>query len=665
MFAQSQVLDIDLHWWRRLGALFATLSGSWFWILVVDCPFWSFLFLFEENGARSTRPKRVWSVPKPRVEIREQRHTRWDRSLDQGDELQLWRHRCHGDEVRRVQFADQRAWRHLRYRQYTRYDQASHSCGKSASSQHSLSWKRDDSSTRQLQTRSSSSITAPELSKVGRETWTGQRLRSRSNSTCLTWRVHCCRRASCENTGTQSCWTNSRQSRKTAPRSRWQTRTGCRHWLELRLASRAGEVDGKMCAPVEEIGEEARRATPMYVRKGPSDAERRAQEIHHMPCRSWCEFCVRGRGKESPHLSRYEQADDGIPVVQVDYAFLHDTGDKEAKVTFLTMVDNSSGQMVATAVQKKGHDKFVQRFLLKGVEPFGVTGETVLHVAAERKATTIIRETPIKAHTRLSATDNITSWMIRHAAFLQNTFLCRKGRQNTIHETTSQRLHEPTCTIWIRGNRTQLIRFPIRSRHLACKSHRERWAHCRNNTGCLHSKVGSTKNDQEIWNSRLIKSMKGTPRAPWREDSKGEVGMPEERHRPMTGWNTNTRVLRDFWDEMGTTAGCAACASPGGKKHNVACLNRQEEWKNTTTPRRERATRETDAEMQLDTQAPEDSSSAHTQATGIGDTTVRHQRHWTTRKCQRRTWESRRLDSRETNSIEIKTSCAERQISNT
>ena len=65
----------------------------------------------------------------------------------------------------------------------------------------------------------------------------------------------------------------------------------------------------------------------------------------------------RGRGKERPHISRYEQTDDGVPVVQMDYAFLHDTGDKEAKVTFFTMVDNSSGQMVATAVQKNGPDR--------------------------------------------------------------------------------------------------------------------------------------------------------------------------------------------------------------------------------------------------------------------------------------------------------------------
>ena len=74
--------------------------------------------------------------------------------------------------------------------------------------------------------------------------------------------------------------------------------------LELRLASRPGEVDEQMCAPVEEIGEEARRATPMYVPRRPSDAERRDHEIHHMPYRSWCEYCV--RGKES--LSSAEES---------------------------------------------------------------------------------------------------------------------------------------------------------------------------------------------------------------------------------------------------------------------------------------------------------------------------------------------------------------------
>ena len=89
--------------------------------------------------------------------------------------------------------------------------------------------------------------------------------------------------------------------------------------LELRLASRAGEVDEKMCAPVEEIGEEARRATPTYVLRDPQTLN--DELTKSITCRTdfGATYCVRGRGKESPHLSRCEQTDDGIPVVQMDY----------------------------------------------------------------------------------------------------------------------------------------------------------------------------------------------------------------------------------------------------------------------------------------------------------------------------------------------------------
>ena len=47
--------------------------------------------------------------------------------------------------------------------------------------------------------------------------------------------------------------------------------------------------------------------------------------------------------------------------------------------------------------------------------------------------------------------------------------------------------------------------------------------------GVYTARLVRAKNDQEIWNSGLIKSMKGTPWAPQREDSQAEVRMPEER----------------------------------------------------------------------------------------------------------------------------------------
>ena len=159
-------------------------------------------------------------------------------------------------------------------------------------------------------------------------------------------------------------------------------------------------------------------------------------------------------------------------------------GDEDAKVTFLTTVENRSRSMVATAVQKKGHDKFVERFLLNGLESFGMTGEMVLQTDKETdrpmwqntchlKETTIIRQTPKKssqsiayverahqnveamvrttkeviedkAKNKLSATESITTWMIRHAAFLQTRFSvgkdCKRPSKRGHHKDFTSQL---------------------------------------------------------------------------------------------------------------------------------------------------------------------------------------------------------------------------------
>ena len=132
---------------------------------------------------------------------------------------------------------------------------------------------------------------------------------------------------------------------------------------------------------------------------------------------------------------------------------MQNTGDKDAKVTFLTMEDNSSGQMVATAVQKKGHDKFVEHILLKSLESVLQTKERDRSMwqntwqvkekrqpssdrpprkaanqtstlskhtrSVEAMARTMKKVISDKAQTKLSAKESITRWMIRHAASLQ------------------------------------------------------------------------------------------------------------------------------------------------------------------------------------------------------------------------------------------------------
>lgn len=38
----------------------------------------------------------------------------------------------------------------------------------------------------------------------------------------------------------------------------------------------------------------------------PTTEERRGHENHHLPLRSWCSHCVRGKGKEAPHRRQHE-----------------------------------------------------------------------------------------------------------------------------------------------------------------------------------------------------------------------------------------------------------------------------------------------------------------------------------------------------------------------
>ena len=56
----------------------------------------------------------------------------------------------------------------------------------------------------------------------------------------------------------------------------------------------------------------------------PSKREREEHEILHMPYRSWCDCCVRGRGVDSPHQAgrvSEELIDKDKPHISMDYEF--------------------------------------------------------------------------------------------------------------------------------------------------------------------------------------------------------------------------------------------------------------------------------------------------------------------------------------------------------
>ena len=62
------------------------------------------------------------------------------------------------------------------------------------------------------------------------------------------------------------------------------------------------------------------------VPETPSDKDREAHELTHLPTQPWCSVCVRAKGVDERHLRRpagecvEAQGVDHVPVIQFDYA---------------------------------------------------------------------------------------------------------------------------------------------------------------------------------------------------------------------------------------------------------------------------------------------------------------------------------------------------------
>ena len=61
-----------------------------------------------------------------------------------------------------------------------------------------------------------------------------------------------------------------------------------------------GGGEGEVSEEPEEEEAGLRRPKKVLDPREPSAEERKEHELTHLPFRSWCRHCVRGRGKEEP-----------------------------------------------------------------------------------------------------------------------------------------------------------------------------------------------------------------------------------------------------------------------------------------------------------------------------------------------------------------------------
>ena len=116
----------------------------------------------------------------------------------------------------------------------------------------------------------------------------------------------------------------------------------------------------------EECGERA--VAKVQDPAEPSAEERRAHSMTHLPFRSWCRHCVRGRGKEEP-CRKIEDAQVG-PEVHLDFMFRgEETGGKT--LTIVVARERSSKAVMASVAPKKSSGEFIARRVVAFMKELG------------------------------------------------------------------------------------------------------------------------------------------------------------------------------------------------------------------------------------------------------------------------------------------------------
>ena len=68
------------------------------------------------------------------------------------------------------------------------------------------------------------------------------------------------------------------------------------------------------------------RARVVRAGHAPTDKEIEEHVVNHLPFRSWCRHCVKGKAHSLPHRvkSSEDRKQEEVPVVSIDYMFMHD-----------------------------------------------------------------------------------------------------------------------------------------------------------------------------------------------------------------------------------------------------------------------------------------------------------------------------------------------------
>ena len=103
----------------------------------------------------------------------------------------------------------------------------------------------------------------------------------------------------------------------------------------------------------EEVEHGKRKTKKVHDPKLPTEEEVKEHYLSgHMPYRSWCHHCVRGRGRERDHSKKSDDNQQGIPEYHMDYCFPGDEFGE--RLTVLVVIERCTKMKKAVVVPNKG-----------------------------------------------------------------------------------------------------------------------------------------------------------------------------------------------------------------------------------------------------------------------------------------------------------------------
>ena len=145
----------------------------------------------------------------------------------------------------------------------------------------------------------------------------------------------------------------------------------------------------------DEIDTDGAEDAPIKIAKDPGDPTPEEREQHnatHIPYRSWCPICVKGRGKEESHKRQKGGDESCKPHICFDYKSFGQEDDYDDKATALVIKDETTKMKFAHICEKKGStDKWIIDKIVDDIDRLGHT-EVILKGDGEPALQDVLRE---------------------------------------------------------------------------------------------------------------------------------------------------------------------------------------------------------------------------------------------------------------------------------